>query len=71
MNHQGKTFITIIDDSHLMDMTTLRKLSLLFEDFPKNHNIILIIYLFETESLIQYYTVYVKWEIHNILKGAL
>ena len=25
-----------------MDMTTLRKLRLLFEDFPKNHNIILI-----------------------------
>lgn len=42
LNHQGKTIITIIDDSHLMDMTTLRKLRLLFEDFPKNHNIILI-----------------------------
>ncbi len=42
LNQQGKTFITIIDDSHLMDMTTLRKLRLLFEDFPKNHNIILI-----------------------------
>ncbi len=42
LNHQGKSIITIIDDSHLMDMTTLRKLRLLFEDFPKNHNIILI-----------------------------
>ena len=42
LNHQGKTLVTIIDDSHLMDMTTLRKLRLLFEDFPKNHNIILI-----------------------------
>lgn len=42
LNRQGKTIITIIDDSHLMDMTTLRKLRLLFEDFPKNHNIILI-----------------------------
>jgi type II secretory pathway predicted ATPase ExeA len=42
LNRQGKTIITIIDDSHLMDMTTLRKLRLLFEDFPKNHNVILI-----------------------------
>ncbi len=38
----GKTFIVIIDDAHLMDMQTLRKLRLLFEDFPKNHNIILV-----------------------------
>ncbi|MHC4321998.1 MAG: ExeA family protein [Planctomycetota bacterium] len=42
LNHQGKSLITIIDDSHLMDMTILRKLRLLFEDFPKNYNIILI-----------------------------
>jgi len=42
LNRTGKTLITIIDDAHLMDMTTLRKLRLLFEDFPKNHNLILI-----------------------------
>jgi len=41
-NRIGKTIITIIDDAHLMDMETLRKLRLLFEDFPKNHNLILI-----------------------------
>ena len=41
-NRIGKTIITIIDDAHLMDMDTLRKLRLLFEDFPKNHNLILI-----------------------------
>lgn len=39
-NH-GKNIIVIIDDAHLMDMTILRRLRLLFEDFPKNHNIIL------------------------------
>jgi MSHA biogenesis protein MshM len=39
---QGKTLITVIDDAHLMDMNNLRKLRLLFGDFPKNHNIILI-----------------------------
>jgi type II secretory pathway predicted ATPase ExeA len=38
---EGKTLITIIDDAHLMEMETLRKLRLLFEDFPKNHNLIL------------------------------
>jgi MSHA biogenesis protein MshM len=42
LNSHGKNIIVIIDDAHLMDMHTLRKLRLLFEDFPKNHNIILI-----------------------------
>jgi type II secretory pathway predicted ATPase ExeA len=32
---------TILDDAHLMDLANLRKLRLLFEDFPKNHNLIL------------------------------
>lgn len=34
--------VTIIDDAHLMDMANLHKLRLLLEDFPKNHNLILI-----------------------------
>jgi MSHA biogenesis protein MshM len=42
LNNHGKTLIVIIDDAHLMEMATLRKLRLLFEDFPKNHNVILI-----------------------------
>lgn len=42
LNRQGKMLVTIIDDAHLMEMNTLRKLRLLFEDFPKNHNIILV-----------------------------
>jgi MSHA biogenesis protein MshM len=41
LNRTGKTLATIIDDAHLMDIDTLRKLRLLFEDFPKNHNLIL------------------------------
>lgn len=41
LNRTDKTLITIIDDAHLMEMPTLRKLRLLFEDFPKNHNLIL------------------------------
>jgi type II secretory pathway predicted ATPase ExeA len=42
LNRQGKTIMTIIDDAHLMEITTLRRLRLLFDDFPKNHNLILI-----------------------------
>ena len=42
LNHLGKMIAPIIDDAHLMDVDCLRKLRLLFEDFPKNHNLILI-----------------------------
>ncbi len=42
LNNIGRILIVIIDEAHLMDMQTLRKLRLLFEDFPKNHNIILV-----------------------------
>ncbi|MGD9162877.1 MAG: AAA family ATPase [Desulfobacteraceae bacterium] len=38
---EGKTLIMIIDDAHLMEIDTLRKIRLLTEDFPKNHNLIL------------------------------
>jgi MSHA biogenesis protein MshM len=42
LNHLGKMLVPIIDDAHLMDVDSLRRLRLLFEDFPKNHNLILI-----------------------------
>jgi type II secretory pathway predicted ATPase ExeA len=42
LNRAGRSLTTILDDAHLMDMANLRKLRLLFEDFPKNHNLILI-----------------------------
>jgi type II secretory pathway predicted ATPase ExeA len=42
LNNHGKALIVIIDDAHLMEMQTLRKLRLLFEEFPRNHNIILV-----------------------------
>jgi Type II secretory pathway, component ExeA (predicted ATPase) len=38
----AKPLTTILDDAHLMDLANLRKLRLLFEDFPKNHNLVLI-----------------------------
>ena len=42
INREGKMFVPIIDDAHLVDISTLRKLRLLFEEFPKNHNLVLI-----------------------------
>lgn len=42
LNHAGKCVTTILDDAHLMDLANLRQLRLLFEDFPKNHNLLLI-----------------------------
>jgi MSHA biogenesis protein MshM len=41
LNRQGKLLVIIIDDAHLMEMNTLRRIRLLLEDFPKNHNLIL------------------------------
>jgi MSHA biogenesis protein MshM len=42
INSKGRLLAPIIDDAHLMDIDCLRKLRLLFDDFPKNHNLILI-----------------------------
>jgi type II secretory pathway predicted ATPase ExeA len=42
INHAGKMLAPIIDDAHLIDVHDLRRLRLLFEDFPKNHNLILV-----------------------------
>ena len=42
INQLGKMLVPIIDDAHLMELQSLRKLRLLFEDFPKNHNLVLI-----------------------------
>ena len=42
LNGKGKHIIPIIDDAHLIPIEALRKLRLLLEDFPKNHNLILL-----------------------------
>lgn len=41
LNREGKAIVTIIDEAHLLDIEVLRKLRLMFEEFPKNHNLIL------------------------------
>lgn len=42
INHQGKMLAPVIDDAHLMDVSALRRVRLLLEDFPKNHNLVLL-----------------------------
>jgi MSHA biogenesis protein MshM len=41
-NHRSETIITLIDDAHLLSMEAFRKLRLMFGEFPKNHNVILL-----------------------------
>ncbi len=36
-----KTVFTLIDEAHLLDMATLRKLRLLFDKFPAKHSLVL------------------------------
>jgi MSHA biogenesis protein MshM len=36
-----KTLYTLIDEAHLLDIQVLRKLRLLFDRFPKKHNLVL------------------------------
>ena len=42
VHRAGKLLVPIIDDAHLMQADSLRKLRLLFEDFPRSHNLVLI-----------------------------
>lgn len=37
-----KTLYIVIDDAHLLDIAILRRLRLLFERFPKRHNLVLL-----------------------------
>jgi type II secretory pathway predicted ATPase ExeA len=38
----NKVLYTLIDEAHLLDMPVLRKLRLLFDRFPKKHNLVLL-----------------------------
>lgn len=42
VHRAGKLLVPIIDDAHLMPIDCLRRLRLLFEDFPPSHNLVLI-----------------------------
>ena len=55
VHRAGKLLVPIIDDAHLMQADCLRKLRLLFEDFPRSHNLVLIAQppLLQTLALVQ------------------
>ena len=55
VHRAGKMLVPIIDDAHLMIPECLRKLRLLFEDFPRSHNLVLIAQppLLQTLALVQ------------------
>ena len=40
-SRSNKSIVTIIDEAHLLDPESLRKLRLLFDKFPRRHNLVL------------------------------
>lgn len=62
-NHirERKTLYILIDEAHLLDMQVLRKLRLLFEQFPKKHNLI----LFGQRDLLYYLSMNVNKDIKS------
>ena len=42
LHRQGKSLILIVDDAHLIPLDQLKQIRQLLEDFPKNHNLVLI-----------------------------
>jgi len=62
-NHikERKTLYILIDEAHLLDMQVLRKLRLLFERFPKKHNLV----LFGQRDLLHYLSMNVNKDIKS------
>lgn len=58
---QRKTLYILIDEAHLLDLYALRKLRLLFEQFPKQHNLI----LFGQRDLLHYLSLNVNQDIKS------
>jgi type II secretory pathway predicted ATPase ExeA len=58
---QRKTLYILIDEAHLLEMHVLRKLRLLFEQFPKKHNVI----LFGQRDLLYYLSLNVNQDIKS------
>lgn len=56
-----KVLYTLIDEAHLMDMQTLRKLRLLFDRFPKKHNLV----LFGQRDLLYYLSMNINEDIKS------
>lgn len=62
-NHikERKTLYILIDEAHLIEMQVLRKLRLLFERFPKKHNLV----LFGQRDLLHYLSLNVNQDIKS------
>lgn len=58
---ERKTLYILIDEAHLLDMQVLRKLRLLFERFPKKHNLI----LFGQRDLLYYLSMNINQDIKS------
>ncbi len=58
---ERKTLYILIDEAHLLEMQVLRKLRLLFEQFPKKHNLI----LFGQRDLLHYLSLNVNQDIKS------
>jgi len=58
---ERKTLYTLIDEAHLMDMAVLRKLRLLFDRFPKKHNLV----LFGQQDLMYYLSMKINEDIKS------
>jgi len=58
---ERKTLYILIDEAHLLDMQVLRKLRLLFEQFPKKHNLV----LFGQRDLLHYLSLNVNKDIKS------
>lgn len=58
---ERKTLYILIDEAHLLDMPVLRKLRLLFEKFPKKHNLV----LFGQRDLLYYLSMNINEDIKS------
>jgi MSHA biogenesis protein MshM len=58
---ERKTLYSLIDEAHLLDMQVLRKLRLLFERFPKKHNLV----LFGQRDLLHYLSLNINQDIKS------
>jgi MSHA biogenesis protein MshM len=58
---ERKTLYILIDEAHLLDMTVLRKPRLLFDQFPKKHNLV----LFGQPDLLHYLFLNVNMDIKS------
>jgi MSHA biogenesis protein MshM len=63
LHRTGKMLAVLIDDAHLMPMDCLRRLRLLFEEFPRNHNVV----LFSQAEMLRSLRLTVNQDLHSRL----